>query len=288
MAELNCLAGSGAILYSPEGNYGSVGVGGSSEYIGGGGMGGGGTIWSSCEQVIWISVNSAPKYPIYLSSGWNDVHFWIPFIFPDEEWVEAPIIIEAPGYILIPAGFEIDVKTDEDAPVQTGNPKMTDKLKFVDVYDYDLQSIPVPVDLDDLIDELVFEDTHSIDIVAITNILDEAYMDELVFEDTHSIDIVGPPFSGEFENVDEITLEDVTKTELINVTISDESYIESLSLEDVSSFEIEGEPFSGEFENTESISFTDINENDTKHITISSQSESENVGFDDFVEIETN
>lgn len=259
MAVFNCLASSGAIIYSPDGNYGTDGSGGG--YGGGGGIGGGGSIWSDSEQLIWISVNNAPKYPVWLQPGWNEIHFWIPFIFPDDEWVEAPIIIEAPGYILIPAGFEFSIKTDEDAPVQTGNPKMVDKLQFIDVYDYDIQSVPVPVDLDGIFDELVFEDTHSIDIIAISNIVDEACIENLTIEDINDYDIQGEPFSGEAEHVDEIVFNDVTKTELINTTILNSN-------------------------NIEDISFTDIDSNTKTSVSISNQLESEDIGFDDFVQIE--
>ena len=82
---------------------------------GGGGISGSGSIWSGSSQVIWVSAGGV-KYPIYLEPGWNDVEFWIPTIYPQDDWVECPIIIEAPGYILIPGGFEWAVITGIGAP----------------------------------------------------------------------------------------------------------------------------------------------------------------------------
>lgn len=263
---LVCERRSGAISYylgeNPPDQGGSDETGsGGPPPGGGGGCSGGGTIWSDSEQVIWISVNNAPKYPVLLHPGNNDVKFWIPFIFPDDEWIEAPLIIEAPGYILIPAGFEFGVKKGKNAPEQFPNTKLIDKLKFIDVYDYDIQSIPVPVNLDGIFDEIVFEDTHSIDIVAISNIVDKYCIEELNMQDINDYDIQGAPFSGEVNQVDEIKFNDITKTELINTSI-----INSNNIED--------------------ISFTDINAQTVKSVTVDNQSEEENLGFDDFVQIE--
>ena len=233
MAVFNCLASSGGIIYPVSSGGGGGGPGGWPPGGGyGGGMGGGGGLWSGSAQLIWIIVNNAPKYPVWLKPGWNEVRFWIPFIFPDEEWVEATIIIEAPGYLLIPAGFEFYIKTDEDAPVRTGNPKMADKLKFIDLYDIEIESVPVPVDLDNLIDEIVFEDTHSIDIIAISNIVDEACIENLTIEDINDYDIQGEPFSGEYEHVDELVFNDVTNTELINATVNNQTESESIGFDD--------------------------------------------------------
>lgn len=77
---------------------------------GGGGISGSGPIWSSTDQIIWVNAGGV-KYPIHLKPGWNDVQFWIPTIYPQDGWVQSPIVIEAPGYILIPGGFEWGVIT---------------------------------------------------------------------------------------------------------------------------------------------------------------------------------
>ena len=288
MAELNCLTGSGAILYSSEGNYGTDGSGGG--YGGGGGMGGGGSVWSDSEQTMWISANNAPKYPVYLKPGWNKVHFWIPFIFPDDEWVDAPITIETPGYILIPAGFEFNIKTDKKAPVEPGNPKMIDKLQFVDVWDYDIQNVPVPVNLDGLLEELVFEDTHSIDIIAISNIVDKSCIDNLTIEDINDYDIQNVPVPVNLDAlIDELVFEDTHSIDIIAISnIVDKSCIDNLTIEDINDYEIQGAPFSGEYKHVDNITFNDVTKTELINITIlnSSQLESENIGFEDFVKIE--
>lgn len=72
---------------------------------GGGGASGGGSIWSGSGQTIWVDFGGV-KYPVYVNPGDNDIGFWIPAIFPDDTFVDSPIIIETPGYILIPGGFE--------------------------------------------------------------------------------------------------------------------------------------------------------------------------------------
>lgn len=259
MVVFNCLASSGAIIYSPDGSYGTDGSGGG--YGGGGGIGGGGSVWSDSEQLIWISVNDAPKYPVWLQPGWNEVHFWIPFIFPDDEWIEAPLIIEAPGYILIPAGFEFNIKTDEDAPVQTGNPKMADKLQFIDVYDIEIQEVPVPVDLDGIFDEVVFEDIHAIDIINATLLAEQSLIENLNLEDIYNVEIEAAPFSGESDTIEEVNLEDVNSLTLVNTTITSNGYIED-------------------------VGFTDINSNTVINATKSSNGTTEDVGFTDFVDIE--
>ena len=259
MAVFNCLASSGAIIYSPDGKYGNDGSGGG--YGGGGGTGGGGSVWSDSAQLIWISVNNAPKYPVWLKPGWNEVHFWIPFIFPDDEWVEAPIIIEAPGYILIPAGFEFGIKTDKNAPVEPGNPKMIDKLQFVDVYDIEIQEVPVPVDLDGLFEDIVFEDIHAIDIINATLMAEQSLIENLNLEDVYNVEIESAPFSGEFDNIEEINIEDVNSTTLVNTTIANNN-------------------------NVEDVEFTDINSNTVINATKSSNNTTEDVEFTDFVYIE--
>lgn len=218
---LNCFNGSGAILYNDSGDYGTDGSGGiiGTGYINAGGIGGGGPIWSDSEQIIWIGINDTPKYPIYLKPGWNKVHFWIPFIFPDDEWVEAQIIVEAGGYLLIPTGFEFNIKIDKNAPEKTGNPKMIDSLRFTDLYDIEIQSIPVPVDLDGIFDEIIFEDIHAIDITNATLLAETSLIENLNIEDIYNVEIETEPFSGEFDKVEEINLQDVNSITLVNTTI---------------------------------------------------------------------
>lgn len=230
MEVLNCSIpdqNSGAIIHNIGTGDGGDGGGGPGGPGGPGGMGaggyggvdGGGSVWSDSEQLIWVSINDAPKCPVWVQPGWNEIQFWIPFIFPDDEWIEAPLIIEAPGYILIPAGFEINIKTSEDAPVRASNPKMTDKLKFIDVYDIEIETVQPPVDLDGIFDEIIFEDIHAIDITNATLLAETSLIDNLNIEDIYNVEIEAEPFSGEFDKVEEVNLQDVNSITLVNTTI---------------------------------------------------------------------
>lgn len=259
---LEVYKGSGRILYFTVGASGASDGDGPGTLGSTGGVSGGGKVWSSGSGIMWVSVNNAPKYPVYLKPGWNDIYFWIPFIFPEDEWVEAEIIIETPGYILIPAGFEFNISTSENAPVKLVNPRLSDKLKFVDFYDYDLISAPVPVNVDNIIDEVVFEDTHSVDIIGITNIIKESNVDEIVFEDTHSIDFEAD-FKGEYTNIEEIKAEDYTEFNLVSRTIINNDNIDELE-------------------------FTDIKQEDIINTNINTNNEEESLSFNDFTNIEIN
>lgn len=237
MATMNVVNSSGQILYpySPGGGIGSGGgggTGGGGTGGGGSGVGGGGPMWSDSDQLIWIQVDDGAKYPVWLEPGWNDVHFWIPSIYPDDVWIDAPIIIEAPGYILIPAGFEWEVVTSPNAPEKLGNQKMSDRLRFVDIYDIEIQEVPKPIDLDNIIDEIKFEDFITSEIIN-TSSIDTSEIEELTFEDFHQIEIELPPFSGEYNHIDEISFEDVNKVELINTTILNSDNVEQLGIEDI-------------------------------------------------------
>lgn len=223
MAEFNCLASSGAIMYSPGGGSGGD--------FDGGGCDGGGNAWSDSAQLIWISINKAPKYPIWLEPGWNEIYFWIPFIFPDDEWVEAPIIIEAPGYVLIPAGFEFNIKTDEKAPVKPSNPKMIDKLKFRDVYDIDIVSAPVPIELDGLFENIVFEDTHSIDIINATLMAEQSLIENLNLEDVNSTTLVNTTIVNN-NNIENVEFTDINSNTVINATKSSNNTTEDVGFTD--------------------------------------------------------
>lgn len=159
---------------------------------GGGGTGGGGTIWSGSDQIIWISTGGV-KYPIHLKPGKNDISFWIPALFPEDTWIECPLVIEAPGYILIPAGFKFDIFTGEDAPVGPGSLNIADKLSIVDFYDIDIAEVPVPpkppADLDNITDEYGFNDFITTDIINI-NISEASYIDDISLRDDSSTDSI--------------------------------------------------------------------------------------------------
>lgn len=235
----------GFIKYSTsndEDNSGGNGYGGGSRYDNGGGkggFGGSGSMWSSCEQVIWISAGGL-RYPIYLKAGWNEVKFYIPNIFPEDTWVETTIIIESTGYLLIPAGFSWFFETGEDAPKAPANSKMTDKLKFTDCYDVEIFTPAIPIDADDIIDSIEFGDISLTEIETIA-IKVFGQLEELGIEDIHDLDlIVNIPETDvvitESEVVlsEPVVLQDTVTTELINVTITDnQSGIDAAGFEDI-------------------------------------------------------
>lgn len=234
MAIMNVLAYSGQIVYNtnPDKPFPSVAGGG-----GTGGGTGGGSIWSDSSQIIWIRIDSGVKYPVRLEPGWNDIKFWIPSLYPEDVWIEAPLIIEAPGYILIPAGFEWDILTDESAPEKLGNRKMSDGLKFIDTYDIEIITPSKPIDIDKIIDELEFNDFIDSDIIT-TKIDDNINIDEYTYEDIHKIELELPPFSGEVDNIDEVDFEDSINTELINTSITDNPSIDNADFEDIINTEL--------------------------------------------------
>lgn len=187
MAILGVRAYSGSIRYpysKPTGT--SAGDGG------GGGTGGGGVIWSSTDQIIWITIGSV-KYPVHLKPGKNDISFWIPSLFPEDTWIETQLVIEAPGYILIPAGFKFDIFTGEGAPSGTSILKLTDKIKITDFYSIDIVDVPVPpeppADIDSIISEYEYSDFITTDILNIS-IKDTSYIDVFSVEDVNNLDSV--------------------------------------------------------------------------------------------------
>lgn len=156
---------------------------------GGGGVSGGGGVWSSIEQVIWIKYNGAPPYPVKLKPGHNEIKFWIPTLYPEDVWVETKLEIIAPGYILIPAGFEWDVLTGENVPPPPPNDKRIDKLRFKDYYNIDINYVPPsPSDDKDNIDEYGFIDINEINIKNINKIIKDN-IDISSYTDINDIDI---------------------------------------------------------------------------------------------------
>jgi len=345
MGVLNVTQGPGAIIFSdaPEYQPGYISSGGvdSGYGYGGntstGGMGGGGEIWSDSEQIIWIKVNDAPAYPIKLKPGTNKIKFWVPYIFPKDEWVEAAIIIEAKGYILIPVGFEFNLQTTKDAPVLPGNPKMTDSLRFDDLYDIEIQQAPVPVDLDNIVDELNMQDIYAVDIINADIVEEQGLIEELSIEDVYGIDLINthveaeqglidtvnmvdvydvdlitPPVPVDLDNiVDSMIYEDIHAIDIVGITnLVEQGVIDSIDMQDIYDVDIVLPPFSGETQQIEEFSFEDIAQTELINTTIlnndsidelgfidnnsqtvvnatrTDNSEAEDVGFEDFIDIE--
>lgn len=207
----------GSIGYGAAGEAGVVdfpktggpgGVGGP-----GGGIKGGGTIWSSCEQVAWFSFNGGPAVPVYLHPGNNDVRFWLPSIYPEDDWVESEITIEVTGYILIPAGFEWEIMQAEDAPERPPYLKQFDKLKIVDKYDVDLIHVQGPLE-DDELEDINIEDTFNAELVSGPQTYEDDELENISITDDYDTELHLGPQIYEDDELEEFSLEDTFETEL--------------------------------------------------------------------------
>ena len=212
------------------GGLGAWGGGGS----GGGGCGGSGSLWSSSGGVMWVKADSAPPYPIYLKPGWNDVWWWIPWLFPDSRFEDVTIEIVAPGYILIPAGFEWWMSEPEGAPVGPAVSKQVEGLKFKDMYDIDVKSSPGPTNIDGNIDDIDFTDVYKSEIIEIANKYIDENIDDIDFTDVYMVDGTGTA-SDIDDNVEDYGMIDVFSTSVLTSKTDDVAYIEdTLSVGDVS------------------------------------------------------
>lgn len=159
MLSLSAITSDGYIFYDPNGSgFPNIAGNDTSPPGGGGGVAGGGSIWSSCDQIIWVSCGGL-RYPIWVKAGWNDIWFWIPSIFPNDTWIDATLIIEADGYILIPAGFEWNVVTGIGAPPEPLVIRFIDKIAvkdsvYIDFRYPDIPHDPVIIDTVDIRDEV--------------------------------------------------------------------------------------------------------------------------------------
>ena len=218
---LGVIKGDGYIGYPPppSGGGGSGYGGGSSGWGSGGGAGGGsgggtygsGTIWSGSSQDIWIDMGGGNKYPIHLEPGYNDVNVWIPTIYPEDKWVETTPTIEAPGYILIPGGFEWETTINPAAPLGLSSPRITERFEIKDVFDIEKITPEPPINLDEILDEYNIVDINSLTVEEI-NILLQIFIDNFEINDT-------------------------LKEEIINIIVSDSDFSDNMELQDV--FDIE-------------------------------------------------
>lgn len=168
------------------------------------------------------------------------MQFWIPVFFIPGVPIDIKLEIEAFGYVLIPAGFTWNLFFPEgaiDDPSNTTH-KMNDSLKFVDVYQIELIIAPEPVNLDDIIDDLVFEDISTEDIQEIKVKL-QGLSDDLAFDDFGLVDLEVPVVPVDIDGIaDEIEITDEMKTELVNVDIIPSNTQDDCLFEDISDIEI--------------------------------------------------
>ena len=238
MAILGVNKGNGSIVYYTNTSGGKSYTWPASISGGGGGISGGGSVWSSVAQVIWIKYDGAPAYPVYLKPGYNDIKFWIPTLFPDDIWIDARLEIEVPsGYILIPAGFEWDVITGENVPPPPPNSKRIDKIKFRDYYDVVINYVPPPPTGDPNIDNVTFEDVHAADVRTILT-LNESVIDQFNFEDVHNVDILTPIPPGGRSYIDNTSFNDIVNTIKRYINTLNSRDIDSSSYTDIYDIEI--------------------------------------------------
>lgn len=243
---LDVIKGDGYIGYPPPKNGqgfggGSSGWGSGSGAGGstGGGMTGSGNIWSGSSQDIWVDLGNGNKYPVHLEPGDNNVNIWIPNIRPEDTWEETTPSIEAPGYILIPGGFEWETNINPDAPLGLSSPRIIDRFEIKDVYDIEIETVEPPVDVDNIIQEIKMMDFNDIDTINADILINEV-IESFGIEDIFDIDIETlpiEPITYDENAIDNINIEDTIKTTLVNLTIIDNPETEQLNLEDVASYE---------------------------------------------------
>ena len=212
MATLNVKKGDGNIHYriggyetghAPDRPWSSGGIGG---------IGGGGFVWCGFPQLIKIGGDGLLDQYIWLGKGWNEVEFYIPFIYPDNTWLpNVQITIESQGYILIPAGFTWEVIYSDNIDKLPPNSKMIEGLDIKDIYD------------------LVIESNIDKEIKG---------LEDFSLEDF--IDIVKQklPQTYHIENIDDIDIKDFTERIIINTIKSTTEEKEEISLEDIIEIEL--------------------------------------------------
>ena len=215
------------------GGAGGGGFGGG----GGGGCGGGGGIWSSAGGVAWITADGAPPFPFYLKPGWNKVWWWIPWLFPDDRFVDVIISISAPGYILIPAGFEWWIIEPEGAPAGPVQSKQVEGLKFKDLHDVQLDSIPVPTNIDGTIESIDFADTY-LTATLETKLKALTGDDSIDFSDVHNIESITKKIE-QLGGSSELLYDDVYSVDGTGTAVNLDDLSESYDYTDVSSTDVE-------------------------------------------------
>lgn len=177
-----------------------------------GGIGGGGFVWCGFPQLIKVGGDGLLDQYIWLGKGWNEIEFYIPFIYPDKTWLpNLEITIESQGYILIPAGFTWEVIYSDNIDKLPPNSKMIERLDIRDIY------------------ELVIESNIDKEIKG---------LEDFCLEDF--IDIVKQklPQTYHIDNIDDIDIKDFTERIIINTIKSTTEEKEDISLEDIIEIEL--------------------------------------------------
>jgi hypothetical protein len=292
---LGVIKGDGALYYPPDtgGGGGGGGYGGSTGWGSGGGAGGGsgggtygsGEIWSSSSQDIWVDMGDGNKYPIHLNPGSNKVYIWIPAIYPEDLWIETTPQIEAPGYILIPGGFEWETVIKPEAPLELSSPRITERFEIKDVFDIEKISPEPPINLDDILDEYSIEDISSLTVEEI-DILYKKFIENFEIQDMFNIDIEHGPTTYDEANIDEISIEDRTSQTLVNLDIINTPNEESMELNDVIDIDIKRPPTTYDEVNVDTVEINDLTYNETIKCNISDNTEIVEIEMQDICNVD--
>lgn len=217
---------------------------------GGGGFFGDGCIWSSCEQIIWVS-HAGTSYPIYLKPGYNNAHAWLPNLSPSPGSSSGVPTIEATGYILIPGGFIWKTITNSDVPrpLELSSPRILDRFEIKDIYNILVEKAPVPVNLDELLDSFEILDTVKTEILDVISSnknfkddmelndfadvyvkrapveFDRLFGEDITIDDSVTISVEEPPVYNYDDIKDRIHIDDMI--ELVTLNVNDDYDIQS-------------------------------------------------------------
>lgn len=255
--------GGGAFGWGAGGSSGGTGIGSGGGFGGatGGGTFGTGNVWSGSSQDVWIDMGNGNKYPVHLNPGYNVIYVWVPAIFPEDTWIETTPTIEAPGYILIPGGFEWETFITPEAPIGLSSPRITDRYEIKDLYDIYKVTPEPPINLDSILDEYNIEDDVKFKLSEM-NILMKEFIDTFEINDT-------------------------LKDELVNIVVSDEAFKDDISLLDVFNIDIEHPPTTYDLTPLDEFTVEDENINTLVNLSILNKPEEEHMTVEDLQETET-
>lgn len=208
-----------------------------------------GDVWSSADQIAWVGYGDN-IVPVYLKKGDNKIKV----IVPSTNNTDSQLKIQAKGYILIPAGFKIEVIGNPESGEKVPPKQLIEKISIGDIIAFDIKTPPVPIDLDELEDLLEITDIQELELIAQYNGNQE--LDDTVFigdleemevqttlqqDDTEEevikvLDIfesdVVVQYNGDQPIIDNISIEEVFNSEIKAITREEETLSEDIRIED--------------------------------------------------------
>lgn len=257
-----------------------------------------GSIWSDSEQTIEIVVpGTNVKTYIKVEPGWNKIYVKLPIVTDTPKPIKPSIEIKAPGYLLIPAGFNWSVIMPPDSKIVRTNKDIIEKINIADVYDIDIREkpAPVPIDLDGLKDSFEIKDISDLSMRDIVRD-GTSLLDSLNFVDVNSVEIKGvtpgpDPGHKDYDlyYLDDVNITDVHVVDVLKVKNSSVDGVEHIHIRDMS--ELEGNfPMLSPLERVDnmkdSLMFKDRDQVIEKDIRRAQSSQSENLRAHDIYEIE--